>query len=86
MIVSHVGYVQFVIVMVTPCGFSTFFCVSVSMHVTVCDVHVTCTIMRHSLHKSTKIAKRIMPIHSETTACGAKRLTLPFLSLCSNVI
>ena len=41
-----------------------------------CDVRVTwqmnCTIMHHSLHKSTTIATRIMPIHSETTAHGAK--------------
>ena len=59
-----------------PCGFSTFFCVSVAMHVTVCDVSVTwqtnCTIMRQSLRKSTSIAKTILPIHSETTARGAK--------------
>ena len=57
-----------------PCDFSTFFCVSVAMHV--CDVRVTCqtncTIMRHSLHKSTTITKWIIPIHSETTVRGAK--------------
>ena len=60
-----------------PCGFITFFCVSVAMHVTACDVRVTwqtyCTIMYHSLHRSTTIARRITPIHSEATACDAKK-------------
>ena len=72
---SHVGYVQFVIITVTPVV-SSLFCVSVATHVTACDVHVTgqtnCTIMHHSLHKSTTITKGIISIHSETTARGTK--------------
>ena len=65
MIVSHVGYVQFVIVTVTPSGFSTFFCVSVETHVTEYDVRVAwqmnCTIMHHSLHKSTVVSGFLVP-------------------------
>ena len=72
---SHVGYVQFVIITVTPVV-SSLFCVSVATHVTACAVHVTgqmnCTIMRHSLHKSTTIMKGMIPIHSETTARDMK--------------
>ena len=44
-------------------------------HVTACDVRATCqticTIMRHS-HKFTTIRKRIILIHSETTAHSVK--------------
>ena len=44
-------------------------------HVTACDVRATCqticTIMRH-LHKFTTIRKRIILIHSETTAHSVK--------------
>ena len=70
------GYIQFVYCNGHPVVLSTFFCVSVAMHVTACDVRVTCqtncTMIRYSLHKSTTIVKRIICIHSETTAHGAK--------------
>ena len=65
-----------------PCGFSTFFCVTMVMHVTACDVLVTrrwkYTIMRHLSYKFTAFAKTSIPIDSETSECGlkeAKRLS-----------
>ena len=58
----HVGCVQFVYVTVTL-WFQHILLCFLAMHVTVCDVRVTlqtnCTIMRHSLHNSSTIARRI---------------------------
>ena len=51
-----------------PCGFITFFGVTVVMHVTACDVRVipktNCTTTRKSKHKSASIAKLVVPAGS----------------------
>ena len=73
------GCVQFVYVTVTL-WFQHILLCSVATHVIACNVHVTwqtnCTIMRHSLHKSTTIAKKIIPIHGEITAHGVKEANI----------
>ena len=76
------GTWQFVYIMLKTCGFCTFFNVAVVTHVTVRDLSVTrwqnSKIMRHLFYKSTSFARKSVPIHSKTSDCGLKAVTLPF--------
>lgn len=57
-----------------PCNFLTFIGISVAMHMTAHDVHMTSsnkfTVFRHSSRKSTPVTQKTIPLHIETSARG----------------